>query len=107
MAGTNIAQRREVAGAVVIIFEEKRVDVNAAEQHLGYRLVAALGDPSRAEVTATHVQANGQILRLPFQGLIQNVGIDARQFIRIFAAIANLLSLFIGAEVGPDGVIKL
>ncbi|STW29367.1 Uncharacterised protein [Klebsiella michiganensis] len=107
MAGTNIAQRGEVAGAVVIIFEEKRVDVNAAKQHLGYRLVAALGRSRSSGITATHVQANGQVLRLPFQGLIQNVGIDARQFIRIFAAIANLLSLLIGAEVGPDGVIKL
>lgn len=53
------------------------------------------------------MQANGQILRLPFQCLIQDAGINARQFIRIFAAIANLLTLFIRAQVGPDGVIEL
>ena len=45
MAGTNKAQRREIPGAVVVIFEEEGIDIDAAKQHLGHRLVTALRDP--------------------------------------------------------------
>ena len=46
------AQRLEGAGAVAVVFEEIAVDVELAEQPLGNRLVAALGDERGAEISA-------------------------------------------------------
>ena len=45
MAGTNKAQRREIPGAVVVVLQEEGIDINAAKQHLGNRLVTAFRDP--------------------------------------------------------------
>ena len=45
MAGTNKAQRREIPGAVVVVLREEGIDINAAKQHLGNRLVTAFRDP--------------------------------------------------------------
>ena len=46
VAGTNKAQRREIPGAVVVVLQEEGIDINAAKQHLGNRLVTGL--PSSA-----------------------------------------------------------
>ena len=59
------AQRREVAGALVVVLEEVGVDVELVEQHLGDRLVAALGEPRAAEVAAAQVDGDGQVVGPP------------------------------------------
>ena len=53
------------------------------------------------------MQAHRQIGRLTFQRLVQHPGINARQRIRIVAALAYLLTLGIGAQVGPHGIVQL
>lgn len=45
MARTNKAQRREIPGAVVVVLKEEGIDIDAAKQHLGHRLVTAFRDP--------------------------------------------------------------
>ena len=44
------AQRREIAGARVVVFEEEPVDFEPVEHRLGDRLVAALGMPALSEL---------------------------------------------------------
>ena len=53
------------------------------------------------------MQADGQIVRFAFQSLIQHPGIRFCQLVGIVAAIAHLLALFIGTQIGPDGIIEL
>jgi hypothetical protein len=50
------AQRLEAAGARVVPLHEEAVDVELAEQRLRHEVVAALGDPRRAEVALAHVR---------------------------------------------------
>jgi hypothetical protein len=45
-------QRLESARALGVVFEEIAVVVELAEQRLGNRLVAALGNPGGAEIAA-------------------------------------------------------
>ena len=49
------AQRLEAARAGVVPLHEEAVDGELVEQRLGDEVVAALGDPARAEVAAAHV----------------------------------------------------
>src|ERR1700681_1293789 len=44
------AQRRKIARAGIVVFEEIPVDLELVEQHLRHRLVAALGHPRALEV---------------------------------------------------------
>src|SRR3954454_25254583 len=55
LAGRKEAQRLEAARAGVVPLHEEAVDVELVEQRLGDEVVAALGDPARAEVAAAHV----------------------------------------------------
>ncbi|MNR46353.1 hypothetical protein D3C85_1653060 [compost metagenome] len=69
--------------------------MNGAEKHFGHRLVAAFGDPGRAEIAATHVQTDSQIFRFAFQRFVQHAGIGARQLVCIVAALSNLAALIV------------
>ena len=62
LVGGHEAQRGEVAGALVVVLEEVGVDVELVEQHLGDRLVAALGEPRAAVVAAAQVDADGEVV---------------------------------------------
>ena len=56
------AQRLEPAGARVVVFEKEAVDREFAEQRLGDVVIAALGHPGGAEITATHMGADRHAL---------------------------------------------
>ena len=58
LALRHVPQRREVAGARVVVFEEIAVDGEFVEQHLGHRLVAAFRRPRALEVAAAQVHAD-------------------------------------------------
>ena len=53
-AGT-IAQGLEAAGALIVVLEQEGIDLEAAEELLGDRVVAALGVPLAAVVAAAEV----------------------------------------------------
>jgi hypothetical protein len=50
-----VAQRLEVAGAVVVVFQEVGVEVHLGQQRLGHRLVVAGGGVRALEVAAAQV----------------------------------------------------
>src|SRR5580704_2945438 len=50
------AQRLETAGARGVVFEEIAVVVQLPEQNFGDRLVAAFGNPGRAEIAAADMR---------------------------------------------------
>ncbi|MNC11344.1 hypothetical protein D3C75_590380 [compost metagenome] len=107
MAGTHKAQRRKITGTIVVIFKEERINVHGAKQHFSHRLVTAFRNPRRAEITATNMQTNNQIIRLACQGFIQHFGINLRQLVRVITTLANVLTLRVRTQICPNGVVKL
>src|SRR5262249_46391964 len=61
------AQRLEAAGTIGVVFEEIAVVIDAAEQPLRHRLVAALGNPRRAEIAAADVGRHHHVGRSAFE----------------------------------------
>src|SRR5579872_10027 len=57
------AQRREIAGALVVIFEEKAVDLHLVEQNFRDRLIAALRHPGALEIAAAEMDRNHHVGR--------------------------------------------
>lgn len=53
------------------------------------------------------MQPDGEIVRLALQCLIQNAGIYTRQLVGIVTTLADLTTLIVRTEIGPDGVIQL
>ena len=58
------ARRLEAAGTLGVVLQEIAVVVDAREQALGDRLIAALGDPGGAEVAAADVGGDHHVGRL-------------------------------------------
>ena len=84
------AQRLEPAGALGVVLQEIAVVVDAGEQHLGHRLVAALRDPGRAEVAAADMGGDRHVGRLA-RRRVDDAGVDLRQVVGVVAALARLL----------------
>src|SRR4051794_19663942 len=61
------AERLEAAGARRVVFEEIAVVFHVAQQPLGDRLVAALGDPGGTEVAAADMRGDHHVGGLAFQ----------------------------------------
>src|SRR5579885_3329261 len=57
-------QRLEPAGARIVVFKEKPIDRQLAEQRLGDMVVPALRHPGRTEIAAAHVRAYRHASRL-------------------------------------------
>src|SRR6516162_7776566 len=100
-------QRLESAGALGVVFEEIAVVVDLSQQRLRHRLIAALGNPGRAEIAATDVGGDGHIGRLALERGIDHAGVDRLQLVDIRNALARLAQLVLRAEIGPHGVVEL
>ncbi len=92
---------------VGIVLEEVAVVIAAAEQVLGHRLVAAGGNPGRAEIAAADMRRDRHVRGLGFERLVDGAGIGLLQVIDVEAAIPRLLQLLLRAEIGPGGVVEL
>ena len=101
------AERLEAAGALGVVFEEIAVDGEPAEQRLGHRLVAAGGNPGRAEIAAADMHGDRQVGRPAVERGIDRPGIALLQPVDVVAARARLLQLAVVAEIGPHGVVEL
>ena len=101
------AQRREVAGAGVVVFEKIAVDLQFVEQHLGHRLVAAFGDPGALEVAAAQVHADRHAGGAPGDRRIDQSRVAAGQLVRIVSALARAFAHLFVAQVGEVGVVEL
>jgi hypothetical protein len=102
-----VAQRREIARARVVVLEEVAVDVELVEQHLCHRLVAALGGPRALEVAAAQVHARRHARRPGRDRVVDELGVAARQLVRIVAARAGALAHLRVAKVSEVGVVEL
>ena len=101
------AQRLEAAGAVVVELHEVAVDVELGEQRLGDVVVAALGDPRRAEVAAAHVHGQRHVLRAVGDRLVDLLDVAQVQVLAVLAALVDLLALAGVVEVGEARVVHL
>ena len=88
-------------------FKEVAVVIQLAEQRFGDRLVAAFGNPGRAEVAAADMRRDHHVGGLAFEHRIDDAGIILLQPIGVQAAIAGLLQLRLRAEISPGGVVEL
>ena len=80
------AQRGEIAGALVVIFEEEAVDLHLVEQDLCDRLVAALRHPGALEIAAAQMDAHGHIGRPIADRIVDQPAIEADERVRVVAA---------------------
>jgi hypothetical protein len=87
------AQRLELAGAGIVVFE-KAVDRELAEQRLGDVVVAALGHPGGAEIAAAHVSAHRYA-----PGLAGERGADQ-------ADVGQMLLVTVAADAGHIGALR-
>ena len=85
LAGRHEAQRGEAARALVVELAEEGVDVEPAEQLLGDVVVAALGDPGRAEVAAAHVGGDRHALRAVGDGGVDRADVA---LVRVLGVVA-------------------
>lgn len=53
------------------------------------------------------MQPDRQIGWFILQRTVNHAGINLRQLVRIVTPLTNLLTLLVGAQVSPDGVIQL
>ena len=56
------SQRSEVAGTLVVVLEEVRIDIEVFEQHLGDRFVSAFGEPRAAKVATAQMYPDRQVV---------------------------------------------
>src|SRR5262249_42423537 len=101
------AQRLETPRAVSVVFEEIAVVVDPTKQELRDRLIAAFGNPGRAEIAAAHVGGHRHVAGAAFERLVDYARVDLRQLVDILAALARLLQLFLRAQIGPYRVVEL
>src|SRR3984957_18653531 len=101
------AQRREIAGAFVVIFEEKAVDLHFIEQDVGDRLVTALRDPGAFEIAAAEMHRNDHVAWSIADRIIHEPTIEARQGVGIVAARLGRFADRRIAEIGEIGVVEL
>ncbi len=101
------AQRFEAAGAFRIELHEVAVDADLVEEHFRHRLVAALRDPTGAEVAAAQVHGDRHIRGPVRDGCVDHLRVDSGKAIRIVAAIAQELPLLGIAEIGQVHFVEL
>src|ERR1700722_14694055 len=101
------AQRLKAAGARAVVFEEISVVVQLPEQNFGDRLVAAFGNPGRAEIAAADVRGDRDVGRLAFQRAVDDAGVVLGQTIGVKPAFARFFQLRLRAQIGPGGVVDL
>ena len=101
------AQRRKVAGALVVIFKEEAVDLHLVEEDLGDRLIAALGDPRALEVAATQMHRNHHVFRPLADRVVDELAVEMDERVGIVAARFCPLADFGIAEVSKVGVVEL
>ena len=103
-----VTERGEIAGSRIVELEEVHVDVEPLEEGLGHGLVAALGEPLRAEVAAAQVDADGHVLGPLADGGVDDVDALLGQLGGGLAvALGGLLAHALVTEVGQVGVVQL
>src|SRR5262249_41679737 len=101
------AQRLESAGALGIVFEEVTVVVHLAQERLRHRLVAALGNPGRAEIAAAHMGGDGHVGGLGLERAVDHPRVDALELIDVGHPLARLAQFLLRAKIGPHRVVEL
>src|SRR5579862_7114225 len=101
------AQRREVAGAFVVIFEEEPVDLHLVEQDVGDRLVAALRDPGALEVAPAKMHRNHHVAWTVADRIIDEAAIEMGERVGVVAARFRRFPDRRIAKIGEVGVIEL
>ena len=91
LVGRHVAQRREVAGPLVVVLEEVGVDVELVEQHLGDGLVAALREPRAAVVAAAQVDGDGEVVGTAGDGGVDQLGVGVRERVGVVATLDGAL----------------
>ena len=101
------AQRREIARALVVVFEKKAVDLHLVEQDFGDRLIAAPRHPRALEIAAAKMDADRHVLRPVADRIVDELAIETRQRVRVVAARLGALADIGVAQIGEVGVVEL
>src|SRR5690606_30465105 len=100
-------QRLEAAGPLVVVLEEETVDIELVEEHVGDRLVPALGEPTALRVAAAQVNADGHVVRPAGDRIVDQPRVRARQRVDVLAALARAFAHLLVAEVREIRVVDL
>src|SRR6185437_1272538 len=103
----NETQRREIAGARRVIFEEIKRNFERIEQPVGHVLIAAFGVPVASSVAATQMHSNAQRLWRSSQHAVCDVDVSVDQLAPVITACCQR-RLHIGiAELREGGFVDL
>ena len=86
------AQRREVAGALGVVFEQEVIDARLAEEALGDRLVAAGRQIVALEIAAAHVHAEHHVGRRARDRVVDGLDVEIDQPVGLSARGFDLLA---------------
>ena len=99
LVGGHVAQRREVARARRVVFEQQAIDAQGIKELLGDRVVAALDGPHAAVIAPAEVEPEGHAGEVGDQGVVEGdhlgqpgLGVDAERA----QAVAPILAAGVG-----------
>src|SRR3984957_15408252 len=101
------AERREIARALVVVFEEEAVDLHLVEQNFRDRLITALRDPGALEISAAQMHRNRHVLRPIADRVVDQLAVKPDERVGIVAARDRALANGGIAEIGQIGVVEL
>ena len=102
-----VAQRAEVAAAVVVIFQEVRVYVHLRQQRFSHRFIVASSSVRAFEIAATQVHGQCHASWFLRHHFVDEGRVAVRQFIRVVTACACGFAHFVVAQIGQVGVVHL
>ena len=101
------AQRREIAGARRVVFEQEVIDLGVGEETLGHRFVTAGAEIMALEIAAAHMNADDDIGRAIGDRLVDAVDIEIDQRVRIAADSRDLRRGCRIAQQGDGDLVEL
>jgi len=100
-------QRREAAGALVVVLQEEPVHVQPGKQRLGHEIVPAGGDPAGPEVAPAQVRGDRHPGRAVLDGGVDLGDVAQVQAGGVLAPAGDPGALGRVVEVGQGGVVEL
>ena len=103
----DVIERGKSACAVGVVFEKEAVDSAAAEENLRDGLVAARGEPCRAEIAAADVHGDRHVCGLCFQCTVDHRHVGTLDAVEVEAARLVRRTLLRITELAPGRVVEL
>jgi hypothetical protein len=107
LAWRHEAKRREVARPRRVVLQAIDVGIQAIEQRVGDRLVAALGHPCALEVATAEMDRHAHVFRLPGEAIVEEARIALGQRVGVLPPRSDVVACVQVAIAGQRRVVEL